>query len=317
MIISASRRTDIPAFYSTWFFRRLREGFVLVPNPFNAKQISRVSLLPGEVDCFVFWTKNAAPMMTYIEELKRLPCYFQFTVTPYGRDAEPFLPSKEEIIRTFQELSRYLGRHRVVWRYDPILLTPAYTLDWHIRQFRTMASRLAHYTDCCVISFMDMYKNTEQNTRRLSIRELTVPEMRELSAAMASTCRACGLTLQTCAEEIYLQDLGISHGACIDRRRIEQVTGKFLAIPKDTNQRGACGCIQSVDMGQYNTCRHLCCYCYANSNARQVRARWDTHDDAALLLTGQIPPDAMITRRETLHQKVPDTSFEETSLFNE
>lgn len=315
MIISASRRTDIPAFYSTWFMKRLREGFVLVPNPFNTKQISRVSLHPEDVECFVFWTKNARPMMKYMETLKKLPCYFQFTITPYEKDVEPFLPPKKDIIRTFQELSLQLGKHRVVWRYDPILLTPKHTIEWHIQQFQDMMRQLAPYTDCCVISFLDMYKKTERNTRSLMLQPITQVQMQELAEKMAAVCKSYHMTLQTCAEDIDLNVLGIRHGACIDKQRIEQITHCSLTVKKDETQRGSCGCVKSVDIGQYNTCRHMCRYCYANFNDQQVEKHCAAHNDDSPLLTGHIPEDAKITERKVEHWIKSRNAYEETSLF--
>lgn len=315
MIISASRRTDIPAFYSTWFMKRLHEGFVLVPNPFNTKQISKVSLCSKDVECFVFWTKNARPMMKYMETVKKLPCYFQFTITAYEKDVEPFLPSKKDIIQTFQELSLQLGKNRTIWRYDPILLTPKYTIGWHIQKFDEMMRQLAPYTDCCVISFLDMYKKTERNTLSLLLQPITPEQMQELAEKMATICRKYHITLQTCAEDIDLDTLGICHGACIDKQRIEQVIHCALTVKKDTTQRGRCGCVKSVDIGQYNTCMHMCRYCYANFNGQQVKNNCAVHNDDSPLLTGHIPEGAKITERKVEHWVKSQNSYEEMSLF--
>lgn len=315
MIISASRRTDIPAFYSEWFMRRLHEGYVLVKNPFNTKQISRVSLRPEDVECFVFWTKNAAPMLRYIDELRELPCYFQFTITPYGREVEPQLPPKAEVMRTFQRLSEELGAGRVIWRYDPILLTAQHTVEWHMEQFTAMLEQLAPYTDCCVFSFLDMYQKTERNTRALGLEEISREQMEQLAAHMAAACRARGITLQSCSEAIDLSALGIGHGACIDKQRIERVTGYPIKVKKDATQRGTCGCMKSVDIGAYNTCRHLCRYCYANFNDKLVQAQSEGHDDASPLLTGTIPPGARVSERRVEHLRDDAAAISELSLF--
>ena len=166
MIISASRRTDIPAFYTPWFMNRVRAGFVDAINPFNRKQVSRISLRPEDVDCIVFWTKNAAPMLPHLAELSAMyPFYFQFTITPYGHDVEPGLPDKREVIRTFQQMSQQLSKTRMVWRYDPILLNDHYTIERHLHDFAVMLEMLAPYTDRCVISFLDLYRKTERNTK--------------------------------------------------------------------------------------------------------------------------------------------------------
>ena len=177
MIISASRRTDIPTYYSEWFFNRLREGYVLVRNPMNARQISRISLSPEAVDGIVFWTKNPVPMLSRLGELEPYPYYFQFTLTAYGRDVEPNLPGKNGVlIPAFQELSRMAGRERVVWRYDPIFLSDRYTVEYHCRYFRVLAAKLGEYTEKCTVSFLDFYRSTARNMRSLHIREMTAAQ---------------------------------------------------------------------------------------------------------------------------------------------
>lgn len=307
MIISASRRTDIPAFYSEWFMERIKAGFVDVLNPFNRKQVSRVSLSPEDVDCLVFWTKDAAPMLPYLDQLAAYAYYFQFTVTSYQQDVEPGLRPKREIIRTFQELSRRIGRERVVWRYDPILLNDRYTVAYHLRWFEQFLGELAPYTDCCVISFLDLYRKTERNTRPLQLHEMTPEKMVELAEGISWLARNSGVTIQSCSEELDLDAYGIQHGACIDKARIETVLGGTVDIRKDPTQRQVCGCMKSVDIGQYNTCRHLCRYCYANFNGDMARACYDQHDVNASILTGRLQGDEVITRRkvEHLHPQVP------------
>ena len=162
MIISASRRTDIPSYYSEWFYNRIKEGFVYVRNPMNIHQIGKISLSPDVVDGIVFWTKNPAPMLDRLGELEKYTYYFQFTVNPYSTDVEPNVPSKNDtIIPTFQKLSSIIGKERIVWRYDPILLNEKYTVDYHIKYFSMLADKLAYYTEKCTVSFLDMYKNTQ------------------------------------------------------------------------------------------------------------------------------------------------------------
>ena len=180
MIISASRRTDIPAYYADWFYNRIREGFVCVRNPMNFHQVSRISLSPDVVDGIVFWTKNPLPLMSRLEELREYPFYFQFTLTPYGKDVEPGVPSKNDVILpAFQELSRRIGPERVIWRYDPILFTDRYTMDYHITFFSQLARRLESYTRKCIISFVDLYRNTQTNMNGLGFATLTEKEIVE------------------------------------------------------------------------------------------------------------------------------------------
>ena len=161
MIVSASRRTDIPAYYSEWFFRRLEAGFVCVRNPRNPHQVSEIPLSPDVIDGIVFWTKNPIPMLPYLDRLRDYPYYFQFTLNPYGTDIERNVPSKNNIvIPAFQRLSSEIGKARVVWRYDPILLTEKYSMEYHITYFRLLADRLADYTEkCTVLSLIHIYKH--------------------------------------------------------------------------------------------------------------------------------------------------------------
>lgn len=183
MIISASRRTDLPTYYSDWFLHRLREGYVCVRNPMNFHQVSQIPLTPDVVDGIVFWTKNPIPMLPKLDQLKDYPYYFQFTLNAYGPDVEAHVPSKSAlIIPAFQALSRQIGAERVIWRYDPILLTPRYTVDYHVRYFEEIAKRLSGYTHKCVISFLDLYGSTKRGMSHLALLPLGEEEMAELAA---------------------------------------------------------------------------------------------------------------------------------------
>ena len=313
MIISASRRTDIPAFYSEWFFNRIKEGFVDVLNPFNLKQVSRISLSPKVVDCIVFWTKDAAPIIDRLDELKQYKFYFQFTITPYDEDVEPGLlrnQSKTDIIRTFQRLSKKIGRDKVIWRYDPILLSPTHSVDWHFDQFEYFVKNLAPYTNRCVISFLDLYAKTKHNTQPLRIRDISVDEMRELALGISQIADG-KIEVQSCSEKIDLAEFGISHGACIDKDIIEHVIGAEIDIAKDKTQREECGCMASVDIGQYDTCTHLCAYCYANFRPQIAAENFKAHDPEASSLFGKIRDDATITERKMKPLKI----LRQQSLF--
>ncbi len=301
MILSVSRRTDIPAFYSEWFFRRIEEGFVDAINPFNRKQVSRISLRPEDVDCIVFWTKNPAPMLKQLDRMKAYSYYFQFTLTAYQKDVEPGLPKKRELIDTFQELSRQLGPERVIWRYDPIFLNDVYTRKYHAEWFARFAEALAPYTKRCVISFIDLYQKTERNTKDLRLHELTTEDMEGIAGDLSAVAHSYGLEIVSCAEEIDLDSFGIRHGACIDKDVIETVMGKAINVKKDPTQRQVCGCMKSVDIGQYNTCRHFCKYCYANFNAKLAAACYANHDPNGTTLSGKLFGDEKITERKVDH----------------
>lgn len=310
MILSVSRRTDIPAFYAEWFFQRIREGFLYVRNPMNPRQVSRIGLSPEVVDCIIFWSKNPAPMLERLDELREYPFYFQFTLTGYGRDIEPGLPDKrKEVIGTFQKLSEKVGKERVVWRYDPILVNGRYTIEYHLKAFEEIAGCLKGYTEKVVISFVDFYAKTLRNTKDLYIKSLSREEMREIAEGMAQIAKSCGLVIETCAEQINLQDVGIRHGSCIDKNRIEKIAGCSLSVEKDKNQREACGCCESIDVGAYNTCRNGCRYCYANYHEEQVRKCIACYDVDSPLLCGRIEPEERVTDRKVRSFRNPQLSI--------
>lgn len=301
MIISASRRTDIPTYYSEWFFNRLREGDVLVRNPMNARQISRISLSPEAVDGIVFWTKNPVPMLSRLGELEPYPYYFQFTLTAYGRDVEPNLPGKNGVlIPAFQELSRMAGRERVVWRYDPIFLSDRYTVEYHCRYFRVLAAKLGEYTEKCTVSFLDFYRSTARNMRSLHIREMTAAQQREMMERFSEIAGEYGLYIDTCSEAISLEDLGISHASCVDRERLERIGGYRLKVGRDRNQRKECGCAASVDIGAYDTCRNGCLYCYATDSPPRAAERVRAHRPDSPILFGTVGPEDVIREREAV-----------------
>ncbi len=292
MIISASRRTDLPTYYSEWFFNRLKAGFFEVRNPLNIHQVSRVPLNPEVVDGIVFWTKNPIPMLGKLDLLKDYPYYFQFTVTGYGDDVEPSVPDKDSvIIPAFRKLSEAIGPERVIWRYDPVFLNGKYTMEYHIRRFGEIAAALAGYTEKCVISFVDMYRKTEKNTRELLIWDFPTELQDELAGRFAETAGANGLVVESCAEGIDLEKHGIRHGCCIDARLFERITGIPLKAKKDKSQRPECGCVESRDVGSYNTCRNGCLYCYANYDGDAVRQNCGKYDPNSTMLCDTRTPE--------------------------
>lgn len=286
MIISCSRRTDIPAFYSNWFFKRLEEGFVETRNPFNPKQISKISLKPEAVECFVFWTKNPKPMLNKLKKLSRYPFYFQFTLNGYGLTIEKNLPDTRELIDTFKALSEEIGEERVVWRYDPVLLSKEYNLEFHKNNFKSLAESLGPYTKRCVFSFIDNYKKILKRVDGLGIREPNNCEMLNLAKHFKEVAIKNGFDLKTCGEEIDLLSIGIKKNSCIDDELIQSITGKELFLKKDTNQRGECLCVKSRDIGEYNSCLHNCIYCYANGNTKKVRENIIKHNYLSNFLIG-------------------------------
>jgi DNA repair photolyase len=287
MIISASRRTDIPAFYAEWFFNRINDGFALVRNPMNNSQIRKVPLAPELVDCIVFWTKNPQEILSRLDMLNKYHYYFQFTLTPYERDIETGLPDKTEIMDTFRKLSDKLGVHRVIWRYDPILLNEKHTVAYHTEHFGKMAHTLKSYTEKVTISFIDFYSKTERAMSQLKIEKINEEIKHALAKQLAAIARENSLIIDTCAEDIELSRYGITRARCIDGALVERITGYSIDTRKDKSQRPECGCAASIDIGAYNTCRHGCLYCYANCNRSVVLKNMEAHNKLSPLLVGE------------------------------
>ncbi|WP_084185343.1 DUF1848 domain-containing protein [Desulfonatronum thiodismutans] len=300
MIISASRRTDIPAFYADWFINRLKAGYVLVRNPFNANQVSKVLLHPSNVDCIVFWTKNPLSMINKLHEIDRLgfKYYFQFTITSYDQNFETNLPVKKSIIQTFQELSNEIGKEKVVWRYDPILLTTDYSVVYHEKWFSYLAENLCGYTNKCVISFIDMYKKCERNLKNISLETISEEIKKQLANSFSKSANFFGISVESCAEIILLSKFGVNPGKCIDDQLISKIIGDQLSFQKDKTQRKECGCVRSIDIGSYNTCKHGCKYCYANYSEKAVVNNCKKHETTSPFLVGNLCGDEKITERK-------------------
>ena len=309
MILSVSRRTDIPNYYADWFYNRIKEGFLYVRNPMNPHQVSRIDLSPDLIDCIVFWTKNPEPMMERLHELSNYMYYFQFTLTGYGRDIEPNVPhKKDKMIPVFQRLSETIGSSRVVWRYDPIFFNDVYTGKYHLRAFEQIADALVGYTKRCVISFLDIYAKNRAAMRKLKVQE-AVPEngqedsdhiqkLKVFAAKLGEIAHHNGMEIATCAEKIDLSDCGIAHSSCIDKALVEEITGYAIDVGKDKNQRAECGCVESIEVGTYHTCLNGCKYCYANDSWEKAERNFKAYDANSPLLCGQIEVGDKITERK-------------------
>jgi hypothetical protein len=275
VIISASRRTDLPAFYGEWFMNCLREKYVMVQNPMNPYAVSKIALDADSVDCFVFWTKNPRSFMKYLNEIddRGYRYYFQFTITPYDNDIERSLGDKKAIIDTFIGLSNRIGRERVIWRYDPIIINEKYTLDFHAEKYREMYAMLSGYTEKCVISFIDSYHFLARAFNDYGIKELSEAQMENVMGSITGTVRDSErkIALASCCEKIDMAKFGVSRNRCIDSGLINRLFNLELGYKKDPGQRAACGCAVSRDIGTYNTCGHDCVYCYAGRIAAKER----------------------------------------------
>lgn len=270
----------------------------MVRNPINPQLVSKISLIPRFIDCIVFWTKNPRPMMNQLDKLKGYRYYFLFTITSYGPDLEKHLPPKDEVIDTFIELSRRIGKEKVVWRYDPILITDTIDENYHFQQFDYIAGKLHRHTGKCIISFLDMYKKCERNLQGFNIMQLNAAEMVRLAEGLNKSARRYNIEPVTCAEEIDLSHVGISHGKCIDDELIGRITGYPLEAKKDKYQRKTCRCVESIDIGAYNTCNHICLYCYANYDEQVVQKNMKRHYPDSPFLVGKSSKDDKVVERK-------------------
>lgn len=299
MILSASRRTDIPNYYSEWFFNRIKDGYVYVRNPMNVHQVSKIDINPEMVECIVFWTKNPEPMLNRLEELAPYHYYFQFMLTGYGKDMECHVPHKRErIIPIFQELSKKTGMQKVIWRYDPVIFTKKYTPEYHLKAFEQIAAALRGYTEKCVISFVDLYAKNKKNMKLLEWYEADEEELREFAEKISKIAKKNGMSIGSCAERMDLEEYGIEHNCCIDKTLIESIIGCRLKAGRDKNQREECGCMESVDIGTYNTCKNGCKYCYANYSEESVVKNYSKYDPESPILCGAIGASDKITERK-------------------
>ena len=294
MILFASGRTDIPAFYSNWFINRVKAGFVDVRNPFNQNLISRINF--SDVDLIMFCSKNPLPMIDKLKMLK-VPVLFHVTITPYSKDVEPNIPDKRLIIEGVKKLSLVLGIDNVVLRYDPIFLSDKYNVDYHIRAFDKLCKNLNGYVNKIIVSFMDEYKNVRSNKNILKYRTFTREDYKKIGEAFSKSAMDNGMSVQTCFEDEDLTEYGFVKGECLSHELAYILTGKKF---KSSNVRKEkkCQCVQMVDIGDYNSCMHMCKYCYANYDEKAVSSNFERHDDNSSLLIGSVQSDDVIKVRK-------------------
>ncbi len=283
MIISASRRTDIPAFYSAWLKNRIEKGYCMVSNPFNPSQVRRVSLLAKDVDIFVFWTRNALPLLSLLKQLDKsgYRYYFLYTLTAYGENLEPHLPSQQKQIDRVKIVAEQIGSEKVIWRYDPILLSAKFNINFHIDHFAELAEDLTPWVYRVIVSPIDMYAKTRRNLHRnAAILPLDFGEQvnNELFPQLAKIAGDNHLEIQSCASRIDLSPFGIPAGKCIDDTYIEKLFSIGVSRQKDPGQRKTCRCVKSADIGRYNTCVHGCLYCYAVQTWKQAKTYFKNHN---------------------------------------
>ncbi len=297
MILQTGMRTDIPAFYGEWFANRLKEGYVYTRNPYNPSQVTKYLINPEVVDLIGFCTKNPAPMFQYMDILKPYGQYWFVTITPYGKEIEPNVPDKERIMDDFIKLSGMVGADACGWRYDPIFVSETYTVDRHLAEFEYMSAKLAGYTHSCVISFIDLYEKTKRNFPE--VRKVTREERLALGKEMIHIGKKYDITIRPCAEGNELENYGADCSGCVTQSIYERAIGGRLVIPKSVkSQRAECACVFGRDIGQYNTCGHLCRYCYANADNELVLSNMRQHDPSAPFLIGNLQPEDVIHEAE-------------------
>ena len=288
MIISASRRTDIPAFYAQWFVNRIRAGHCTVPNPFNRKQVSHISLRPEDVDIIVFWTRNPQLLIPYLKELDQLGYryYFQYTVMNNPCLIDTMTPSLSSSLKIFKKLSDLIGPEKVIWRYDPVIISNITGIEFHTDTYKNIAETLKNYTQRSVISLLDIYPKLKKRLKALKDNGVEIADCNkesykhfdELMYTLAGVAEQNKMEIVSCAEEPDLTKYNIHPGKCIDDNYIERVFGISVTHKKDPVQRKACGCVVSRDIGVYNTCLSGCQYCYAATSFEKAKALYENHD---------------------------------------
>ena len=294
MILNVSGRTDIVAFYTDWFMNRYHEGFVDVRNPFNHKLVSRIDF--SDVDAILFCTKNPIPILNKINEINK-PIIFHVTLTPYKKDIEPNVPPKGEIVEAIKKLSKIIGKDNLVIRYDPVFISAKYTLDYHIKAFENLCSLLDGYVSKILISFLDDYKNVRKNKKVLNFKELEESEYKAIGENFSISALKHHMIVHTCFEDRNLTEYGFSKDECLSHELAYKLTGKVYKKEWKARKEGKCHCVQMVDIGVYNSCKHFCKYCYANYDEKQVQDNFINHDPNSSLLVGKLNESDIIKKR--------------------
>ena len=290
MILNVSGRTDIVAFYTPWFINRYKEGFIDVRNPFNLKLVSRINF--NNVDLILFCTKNPLPIIPYLKDIKK-NIIFHVTLTPYLKDIEPNVINKKDIINGIKEISNIIGIDNIYVRYDPIFLSEKYNVNYHIKMFDRMCMLLDGYVKHIIVSFIDDYKNVRNNSKILSKKEFTELDYEKIGINFSNSAKKHNMTVQTCCEKKNLCEYGFIKNDCISHELAYIYTGKKYHSWKERD----CNCVQMVDIGVYNTCKHLCKYCYANYDEKSVLNNIKNHNSNSSLLIGELKEDDIIKER--------------------
>ena len=307
MIINTGCRTDIPAFYSKWLMNRIKEGYVFVRNPYYPEQVTKYSLNPYVVDCLAFCTKNPEPMLPYLNQLDKYKQYWFVTITPYGKDMEPNVPDKRKVIENFKKVSKHIGVDSIGWRYDPIFIGYDFDVNKHIECFEKMAKELKGYTHNCTISFLDLYEKVKRNAP--DIRPPSKEEQIKIAKAFSQIGKNNDMVIHACCEKTFLAEYGIDCKGCMNQEIVEQGIGMKLNPPKRKNLREDCNCLMGNDIGAYNSCGHLCKYCYANANKDLVIKNMKKHVETSPFLIGVSEKTDKITEAKQKSWKIDDSQI--------
>lgn len=295
MILNTGARTDTVQYYSQWLLKRFAEGYVYTRNPLFSHKVTKYELSPDKIDAVLFCSKNYKPILPRLHEITdKYRTYFHYTITAYGKDVEPFVPSIDESIKTLTALSKQVGKQRVAWRYDPVLLTEKYTVDAHAETFTHMAERLAPHVDRCIFSFVEMYKKLETNMPE--IIPLTDGDKNRLAEILGGIAERYGMRIQTCGTDGDYTKFGIARSGCATLEILGAANGCVFKDLKHRGLRQGCHCIESRDIGAYDTCPNGCKYCYANKSPQRARDNYKQHNPDSPLLSGELQPDDEVTQ---------------------
>ncbi len=304
MIINTGQRTDIPAFYSKWFMNRIREGYVLVRNPYYPSLVTKFSLNPDVVDVIGFCTKNPRPMFPYLDELKPFGQFWYVSITGFDKDLEPNVPSIDQVIEDFKYLSSKVGKNAVGFRYTPIIVNEKYTVKRHIETFKYITEKLEGFTTLSVFGFIDLYDKLKKNHPEL--KDATDEEKIYIAKEFSKIAKEHKMQLRLCSKEKWLKDYGIDIEGCMRLEDYERSINSKLKIKQKMQARkGYCACYLSNDIGTYNSCLHLCSYCYANGNKNHVISNYKKHDDNSPFLIGHLEPNDKVREAKQESYKEP------------
>ena len=310
MIINTGGRTDTVQYFTPWLLKRFAEGYVYSRNPLFQNKVTRYELTPDKVDCVQFCSKNYEPILDHLQPIiSRFPTYFHYTITAYGKDVEPGVPTIEKSVETLKKLSAIVGRQRLAWRYDPVLLTDKYTIDRHLGTFESMAKELTPYVDRCIFSFVEMYKKVEVNMPELI--PLSVEDMDNLAQGLGEIAVKYGLYMQTCGNNGDFSRFGIHSSGCMTLDMIGQANDIEFRNLKHKGMRQGCGCIETRDIGAYDTCLNGCKYCYANKRPQKAVENYKDHDPDSPLLLGHLKDTDVIQQgaQKSFRKKVVEISL--------